>query len=211
MRRAKGFTLIELLVVIAIIGILAALVITNVGTATTKARNSNAISDIGEMRTSVESFKADDTAAGGVIAAGAGVATGAPNYATLNGASTTSLPAAVAGTSTTFTAIFTGTQNSGPTAPFTYSTKISKTPNSSYVYAYTTQADTTTTDKTGYNLVPSSQNSYRLASNLDTSNGASSNNLACVSSGGSLSYNQGASSATNTIALTESVAATTCP
>jgi len=51
-----GFTLIELLIVVAIIGILTAIVATNMAGARSKARDSKRVSDIGQIQLALELF-----------------------------------------------------------------------------------------------------------------------------------------------------------
>lgn len=58
--REKGFTLVELLVVIAIIGVLATLVLLQLGTARARARDTKRIADINQIRTAVESYFEDN-------------------------------------------------------------------------------------------------------------------------------------------------------
>lgn len=53
-RWSKGFTLVELLVVIAIIGVLATLILLQLGTARSKARDAKRISDVSQIRTASE-------------------------------------------------------------------------------------------------------------------------------------------------------------
>ena len=55
-----GFTLIELLVVIAIIGILAGVVVVNVGSARAKARDAKRISDMKAIQTALEMYYNDN-------------------------------------------------------------------------------------------------------------------------------------------------------
>jgi prepilin-type N-terminal cleavage/methylation domain-containing protein len=61
-RLSRGFTLVELLVVIAIIGILATLLLLQLGVARGRARDVKRIADVNQLRTAVE-FYFDDNGA----------------------------------------------------------------------------------------------------------------------------------------------------
>jgi len=57
----EGFTLVELMVVIAIIGILATMLLLQLGTARAKARDAKRIADINQIRTAIEMFYDDNS------------------------------------------------------------------------------------------------------------------------------------------------------
>ncbi|HYU64775.1 MAG TPA: type II secretion system protein [Candidatus Paceibacterota bacterium] len=58
-RLSRGFTLVELLVVIGIIGVLATLVLVQLGAARGRARDAKRISDISQVRSAVELYAED--------------------------------------------------------------------------------------------------------------------------------------------------------
>lgn len=60
LKNQKGFTLIELLVVIAIIGILATLVLLQLGTARSRARDAKRIADVSQLRAAIELYYEDN-------------------------------------------------------------------------------------------------------------------------------------------------------
>ena len=59
--KEKGFTLVELLVVIAIIGVLATLLLLQLGGARAKARDGKRISDISQLRVAIEQYFDDNS------------------------------------------------------------------------------------------------------------------------------------------------------
>lgn len=59
-RLSRGFTLVELLVVIAIIGILATLLLLQLGVARQRARDAKRIADVNQVRTALELFFDDN-------------------------------------------------------------------------------------------------------------------------------------------------------
>ena len=61
MKHESGFTLIEMLVVVAIIGLLASVVITGLGSARQKARDTRRISDIRQIQNALETYYSNNT------------------------------------------------------------------------------------------------------------------------------------------------------
>ena len=59
-RLSKGFTLVELLVVIAIIGVLATMLLLQLGVARQRARDAKRIADVNQVRTAVELYFDDN-------------------------------------------------------------------------------------------------------------------------------------------------------
>ena len=59
-RRSEGFTLVELLVVIAIIGVLATLLLLQLGVARQRARDAKRIADVNQARTAIELYFDDN-------------------------------------------------------------------------------------------------------------------------------------------------------
>ncbi len=59
-RLSRGFTLVELLVVIAIIGVLATLLLLQLGVARQRARDAKRIADVNQVRTAVELYFDDN-------------------------------------------------------------------------------------------------------------------------------------------------------
>jgi type IV pilus assembly protein PilA len=76
----KGFTLIELMIVVAIIGILAAIAIPNFMNYQCKAKQSEAKSNLGAIRTAQEVYMAEHSTYAGTLENLAWEARGATNY-----------------------------------------------------------------------------------------------------------------------------------
>ena len=60
LRLSRGFTLVELLVVIAIIGVLATLLLLQLGVARQRARDAKRIADVNQVRTAIELYFDDN-------------------------------------------------------------------------------------------------------------------------------------------------------
>jgi len=143
LRSKKAFTLIELLVVIAIIGILAVLVITQVGLARIRARNTAAKSDISQGGNSIEAYKTTSDTDSVLAAVHQSPGSGQFGYAPI--ANPNVAYAACCGpvgtgdrltgtVSDNFSNLFNGT-----TSPNYYPAKFNKTPSATYIYEYRTQ------------------------------------------------------------------------
>jgi prepilin-type N-terminal cleavage/methylation domain-containing protein len=185
MRKLRGFTLIELLVVIAIIAILATLVITQLGSAQIKARNSSSRSDVTEACKSIELFKSDELNTGNAVSRNFAASGNASVNSSLNGACPATNTFAVASsTNNPFCFLFNGTQS---LTAFTYATKLTKTPSSAYTYTYGTNDSgssaglSTATSSGNYfvsgTIVPTSGsgNTFFVVQNGSPSDGVSAN------------------------------------
>ena len=134
--RLRGFTLIELLVVIAIIGILAAIVTTQLAGAQVKARNTRAQNDISEMSKGMSLFMADDNNASNAVITAFSAAAATPASNTVGGASAVTCAA-----SPTYDAanaicyMFRGSQNTSA-GSLQYGTHLGGT-QGGYTYTYT--------------------------------------------------------------------------
>ena len=91
----KGFTLIELLIVVVIIGILAAVAIPKFSATKQRASRAAGISDMRNLATAQEGFKADSNRYAGI--ADTGTATGKMNFTPSNGNTSLFLSAGAVG------------------------------------------------------------------------------------------------------------------
>ena len=92
-----GFTLVELLVVVLILGVLAAVVVFSVGGITTRGKSASCQTEVREVRTAIEAWKAQNTGNPGSlqVVVNAGLLETVPNKNAANGNPPS--PSAVAG------------------------------------------------------------------------------------------------------------------
>lgn len=158
MQRQRGFTLIELLVVIAIIGILATLVVTQMGGARIRARNSTAQSDVAGIGKAIEVFKSEENAGDRVI----GVTAAATLNNTTEGGQTVFLDLMAGKT-------FVDMDASPDDLNSTYAIGIKKSPSVAYTYNYSTSPVGTANGK----LTDVSTGCYLVYTNIKSENGGS--------------------------------------
>lgn len=116
----KGFTLIELMIVVAIIGILAAIAIPNFMNYQCKAKQSEAKSNLGTIRTNLEAYRAEFDSYSTSLGAIGFSTTGSPRYTY----------SVTNPTTTTFLATATATLNNNPdTWTMTNGATLSNSPN----------------------------------------------------------------------------------
>lgn len=120
LRNKKGFTLIELMIVVAIIGILAAIAIPNFMNYQCKAKQSEAKSSLGNIRTMQEAYRAEYDTYGALGPIGFSINTTDARYnytvnATASGF-TASATASINGNADTWTIGNTGSLNNTPNA-----------------------------------------------------------------------------------------------
>jgi prepilin-type N-terminal cleavage/methylation domain-containing protein len=98
-KKSKGFTLIELMIVVAIIGILAAIAIPNFMNYQCKAKQTEAKSNLGSIRTNMEAYRAEHDTYNATLSSIGFATSGNPRYTyTVAAADTTTFTASASGT-----------------------------------------------------------------------------------------------------------------
>lgn len=97
-KKSKGFTLIELMIVVAIIGILAAIAIPNFMNYQCKAKQTEAKSNLGSIRTNMEAYRAEHDTYNATLSSIGFATSGNPRYTYTVAGNTTSFTASASGT-----------------------------------------------------------------------------------------------------------------